>query len=85
VVATQQVEENNNMGALDKERLTVVFETCRSGGASYATTGMTHAKLKALLLKCDIEPTTESTAVVRHKQRLTRLPTKPTIPTQGFI
>jgi hypothetical protein len=25
---------------------------------------MTHAKLKALLLECDIEPTTESTVVV---------------------
>jgi hypothetical protein len=39
---------------------------------------MTHAKLKALPLEHNIEPTIESTAVARPKQRLTRLPTIPT-------
>jgi hypothetical protein len=43
---------------------------------------MIQAKLQALLLEHDIEPTTESTVVVRPKQRLTKLWTKPTIPTQ---
>jgi hypothetical protein len=77
MVATQQVGENNDIEALDKERLTVV-QTCRERWCIICQAAMTHAKLRALLLKRDIEPTTESTVVVRPKKGLTRLPTIPT-------
>jgi hypothetical protein len=43
---------------------------------------MTHAKLKALLLKRNIEPTTESTVVVQSKTKDRETSNNPTIPTQ---
>jgi hypothetical protein len=61
MVATQQVWENNDMGALVKERLTVVL-TCRKWWLNpMQKVAMTHSKPKALLLKRDIKPITKST------------------------
>jgi hypothetical protein len=73
MVATQQVWENHDMGALGKERLTVVL-TCRKRWLHPMPSSYDECQ-KLFSSRCDIEDTIEPTVVAQPKHKTYRLPT----------
>jgi hypothetical protein len=84
MVATQQVGEKMTWGLFNKEGLTWVW-LAESGGYDLCQKLLwLILSYKLFSLKCNIEPTTESTVTVWPKEQLTNHPNIPTIQNPSY-